>query len=201
MRLTLANAADNNSLLGKSRESSRWAPSPACRCLTVSIFHEAPRQYRGQDDFYWILQLNLHGPAFGINGLQTAQLPSPAARFMCNPLISGNGGGHSIPIRDLGRRGVRLHGRFEGAYDGGLVFSDGLPERLALVEGGGARLGRLAHAFIAAARIGAGRNSGCQHGLTFSFRSQAHHQRTHGSADQPSYRSRSLPIASWALQP
>ena len=124
--------------------------------LSVSSCPEAPRRYRGQDVFHWILQLNLHGPAFGINGLQADQLPSPAARFMCNPLISGNGGGHSIHLRDLGRRGVRLHGRFEGADDDGLVFSDDLPARLALVEAGfGARLGRMADAYIAAAGIDA----------------------------------------------
>ncbi|XAS68108.1 hypothetical protein V3C33_01875 [Micrococcaceae bacterium Sec5.7] len=57
---------------------------------------------------------------------------------MCDPLISGNDGGHSIHLRDLGRRGVRLHGRFEGADDGGLVFSNDLPGRLALVGRGSA---------------------------------------------------------------
>ncbi|MET4145493.1 NAD(P)/FAD-dependent oxidoreductase [Arthrobacter sp. UYCo732] len=122
--------------------------------LSVSSCPEAPRRYRGQDVFYWILQVNLHGPEYGINGLQTDHLPSPAARFACNPLISGNGGGHSIHVRDLGRRGVQLHGRFEGTDDGGLVFSDDLPARLALVEAGfGQRLGRMTDAYIAAAGI------------------------------------------------
>ncbi|MET4097084.1 NAD(P)-binding domain-containing protein [Arthrobacter sp. UYCu712] len=122
--------------------------------LSVSACPEAPRRYRGQDVFHWILQVNLHGPEHGINGLQAEQLPSPAARFMCNPLISGNGGGHGIHLRDLGRRGVRLHGRFEGTDDGVLGFSDDLPARLALVEAGfGARLGRMADAYIHAAGI------------------------------------------------
>jgi putative flavoprotein involved in K+ transport len=62
------------------------------------------------------------------------QLPSPAARFACNPLVSGADGGHDIHLRDLGRRGVRLHGHLEAADDGDLVFSDDLPERLSLVE-------------------------------------------------------------------
>ncbi|WP_024365333.1 flavin-containing monooxygenase [Arthrobacter sp. TB 26] len=124
--------------------------------LSVSACPEAPRRYRGQDVFHWILQVNLHGPEYGINGLQTDQLPSPAARFMCNPLISGNGGGHGIHLRNLGRRGVRLHGRFEGTDDGELVFSDDLPARLALVEAGfGGRLGRMADAYIHAAGIDA----------------------------------------------
>ncbi|MET3719279.1 NAD(P)-binding domain-containing protein [Arthrobacter sp. UYEF21] len=124
--------------------------------LSVSACPEAPRRYRGQDILYWILQVNLHGPAYGINGLQVDQLPSPAARFMCNPLLSGNGGGHSIRLRGLGRRGVRLHGRFEGTDDGGLVFTDDLPQRLALVEAGfGQRLKLMADAYISAAGIDA----------------------------------------------
>jgi hypothetical protein len=60
---------------------------------------------------------NLHGPEYGFNGLRVENLPSPAGRFLCNPLISGNDGGHSIHVRELGRRGVRLYGRFEGADD------------------------------------------------------------------------------------
>ncbi|UEL29516.1 NAD(P)/FAD-dependent oxidoreductase [Pseudarthrobacter sp. L1SW] len=124
--------------------------------LAVSSRPEAPRRYRGQDVFHWILQVNLHGPEYGINGFQVEQLPSPAARFMCNPLVSGNDGGHSIRVRELGRRGVRLHGRFEGTDDGVLTFSDDLPERLAMVEAGfGQRLKLMADAYIAAAGIDA----------------------------------------------
>ncbi|MDQ0851343.1 hypothetical protein QFZ65_003281 [Arthrobacter sp. B3I9] len=104
--------------------------------LSVSTCPEAPRRYRGQDISYWLLQVNLHGPDHGINSLQVGQLPSPAARFQCNPLISGNDGGHSIRLRDLDRRGVRLHGQFEGTNDGVLVFSDDLPARLAQAEAG-----------------------------------------------------------------
>jgi putative flavoprotein involved in K+ transport len=124
--------------------------------LSVSMCPEAPRRYRGQDVFHWIVQVNLHGPEHGINGLMTDHLPSPAARFMCNPLLSGNDGGHSIHLRDLGRRGVRLHGHLEAADDGDLFFSDDLPERLGLVEAGfGQRLKLMADAYIAAAGINA----------------------------------------------
>ncbi|MFF2031052.1 flavin-containing monooxygenase [Arthrobacter sp. NPDC058192] len=124
--------------------------------LSMSACPEAPRRYRGQDTFYWLLQVNLHGPGYGINGLQREQLPSPAARFLCNPLISGNDGGHSIHLRELGRRGVRLHGHFEGTDDGALVFSDDLPERLALVESAfGQRMKPMLDTYIAAAGIDA----------------------------------------------
>ena len=124
--------------------------------LSVSACPEAPRRYRGQDTFYWLLQVNLHGPEYGVKGLQAAQLPSPAARFMCNPLISGNDGGHSIHLRELGRRGVRLHGHFEGTDDGVLAFSDDLTARLAMVEAGfGQRMQVMLDGYIAAAGIDA----------------------------------------------
>jgi putative flavoprotein involved in K+ transport len=92
---------------------------------------EAPRRYCGQDLLYWMMQLAQFLPDYGLNGLIVGQLPSPAARFACNPLVSGADGCH---LRDLGRRGVRLHGHLETADDGRLVFSDDLPERLGLVE-------------------------------------------------------------------
>lgn len=124
--------------------------------LSVSSCPEAPRRYRGQDIFHWMMHVNVHGPEYGINALLVDQLPSPAGRFQCNPLLSGNGGGHSVRLRDLGRRGVRLHGRFEGVDDGVPVFTDDLPQRLAAVE---ARFGqgfkRLFDAYINAAGIDA----------------------------------------------
>lgn len=124
--------------------------------LSVSSCPEAPRRYRGRDILHWIIEVNLHGPDYGINGFRVQNLPSPAGRFMCNPLVSGNDGGHSIHLRGLGRRGVRLHGRFEGADDGVIAFSDDLPERLAMVEAGfGQRLKVMADAYIQAAGVDA----------------------------------------------
>jgi putative flavoprotein involved in K+ transport len=102
--------------------------------LAVSTCPEAPRRYRGRDLLFWMMHLAEHGPTYGLNGLTVGQLPSPAARFACNPLVSGAGGGHDIHLRDLGRRGVRLHGHLEAADDGELTFSDDLPERLGIVE-------------------------------------------------------------------
>ena len=119
----------------------------------VSACAEAPRRYRGKDTIYWMIQLGLHGPEYGLDGLTVEQLPSPAARFMCNPLLSGADGGHDIHLRDLGRRGVRLHGHLEAADDGDLVFSDDLPERLAMVGAGfRQRLQPMLDAYIAAGR-------------------------------------------------
>jgi putative flavoprotein involved in K+ transport len=124
--------------------------------LAVSACPEAPRRYRGKDAIHWMMEIGLHGPEYGLNGLAVEQLPSPAARFMCNPLLSGANGGHDIHLRDLGRRGVRLHGHLQEVDDGDLVFSDDLPARLALVEAGfGQRLQPMFDAYIAAAGIDA----------------------------------------------
>ncbi|MEZ2392170.1 flavin-containing monooxygenase [bacterium RCC_150] len=124
--------------------------------LAVSTCPEAPRRYRGQDIFHWILQVGVHGPEYGINALRVEQLPSPAARFACNPLLSGSDGGHDIRLRELGRKGIRLHGHLEAADDGAVVFTDDLAERLATVESGfGQRMQRALDAYISAARINA----------------------------------------------
>jgi putative flavoprotein involved in K+ transport len=122
--------------------------------LAVSACPEAPRRYRGQDIFHWLMQLGMYGPDYGLNALQVERLPSPAARFACVPLLSGVDGGHDIHLRELGRRGVRLHGHLEAVDDDELVFSDDLPERLAIVESlFSERLQPIIDAYIAAAGI------------------------------------------------
>ncbi|MBB6404202.1 NAD(P)/FAD-dependent oxidoreductase [Arthrobacter sp. AZCC_0090] len=124
--------------------------------LAVATCPEAPRRYRGHDIIYWILRAGIHGPEYGLNTLTVGQLPSPAARFACNPLLSGTDGGHTIHLRELGRQGIRLHGHLEAADDGELTFTDDLAERLAAVEAGfGQRMGRALDAYIAAAGIDA----------------------------------------------
>ncbi|YCH09970.1 flavin-containing monooxygenase [Arthrobacter sp. alpha11c] len=122
--------------------------------LAVSTCPEAPRRYRGHDLIYWLLEVGKHGPDYGINALTREGLPSPAARFACNPLLSGTDGGHNIHLRELGRRGMHLHGHLENIDDGVITFSDDLPERLVTVESTFAqRSGRAIEAYIAAAGI------------------------------------------------
>lgn len=124
--------------------------------LAVSTCPEAPRRYRGHDLVYWLLETAKHGPDYGINALTREALPSPAARFACNPLLSGTDDGHNIHLRELGRRGTHLHGRLENIDDGDITFSDDLPERLATVESGfNQRMRKAIDAYIAAAGIDA----------------------------------------------
>ncbi len=124
--------------------------------LAVSVVPEAPRRYRGQDLIYWMLETGKHGPDYGINALTREALPSPALRFAPNPLLSGTDGGHSIHLRELGRRGIHLHGHLEAVDDGVITFSDDLLERLAAVESAfGQRSRKAIDAYIAAAGIDA----------------------------------------------
>ncbi|MFI2565415.1 flavin-containing monooxygenase [Paenarthrobacter sp. NPDC018779] len=122
--------------------------------LAVSTCPEAPRRYRGQDILYWLLETGKHGPDYGVNALTREALPSPAARLACNPLLSGTDGGHDIHLRELGRRGMHLHGRLETIDDGDITFSDDLPVRLATVESGfNQRMRKAIDAYIAAAGL------------------------------------------------
>ncbi|MFJ5955384.1 flavin-containing monooxygenase [Paenarthrobacter sp. NPDC092416] len=124
--------------------------------LAVSTVPEAPRRYRGQDLIYWMLKTAKHGPDYGINALTRQALPSPAARLAPNPLLSGTDGGHNIHLRELGRRGMHLHGHLENIDDDDITFSDDLPERLAAVESGfDQRTRKAIDAYIAAAGIDA----------------------------------------------
>ncbi|YCH09981.1 hypothetical protein ACTAQJ_10655 [Arthrobacter sp. alpha11c] len=103
-----------------------------------------------------MLETAKHGPDYGINALTGEVLPSPAARFACNPLLSGAEGGHNIHLRELGRRGMHLHGRLGNADDGDITFSDDLPERLATVESSfNQRMRKAIDAYIAAPGIDA----------------------------------------------
>lgn len=83
--------------------------------LSVGRCGSVPRRYRGYDIFWWLRQLGTRGREFGL-GLPTAMdLPSPAARFGCNPQLSGHAGGHSVSLRRMAADGVRLVGRLAGA--------------------------------------------------------------------------------------
>ena len=124
--------------------------------LAVSACPEAPRRYRGRDLFYWLVQVGVHGSEYGVPPVGVEQLPSPAARFACNPLVSGANGGHDIHLRSLGRRGVHLHGHLEAIHGNELVFTDDLAERLTAVESGfGQRMQPVIDAYITAAGINA----------------------------------------------
>jgi putative flavoprotein involved in K+ transport len=124
--------------------------------LAVSMCPAAPRRYRGRDTIWWLLNCFLHGHDVGIAFPTVADLPSPAARFDCDPHLSGKDGGHEISLRQFARRGMQLYGKLESASDSIVRFSDDLAERLAFAESAFDREFRpMFDAYIAAAGIDA----------------------------------------------
>lgn len=83
-----------------------------------------PRRYRGRELMYWAIDA-------GLMDETVDTLPSPAARFACNPPISGNDGGHDCHPRWLARRGTVLLGRLQGFREGAAQLAPGLEETLA----------------------------------------------------------------------
>ncbi|MBC6462015.1 flavin-containing monooxygenase [Actinomadura sp. HBU206391] len=87
--------------------------------LAVSRCFAAPRRYRGRDTIWWMLQILLHGADVGHPFPTVADLPTPAARFGCDPHLSGKDGGHDIDLRRFARRGMHLYGRLESLDEWG----------------------------------------------------------------------------------
>jgi putative flavoprotein involved in K+ transport len=84
------------------------------------------------------------------------KLPSPAARFAGYPIVSGQGGGHSIDLRQLAQQGIHLYGRLESADGTTVRFSDDLADRLVFAETQFDKMyRRIFDAYDAAAGIGA----------------------------------------------
>jgi putative flavoprotein involved in K+ transport len=98
--------------------------------MSVGRCWRAPRRYRGQDIFWWLRQLTVRGPEFGIGLPRVEQLPSPAARFACNPQLSGHDGGHSVDLRRMALDGLRLAGRLDGLDGTTARFRADLTENL-----------------------------------------------------------------------
>jgi len=102
--------------------------------LSVGRCGRVPRRYRGHDVFWWLRQLATVGREIGTPLPTADRLPSPAARFACNPQLSGHGGGHDIDLRRMAAGGIRLTGRLE-AFDGTVArFLPGLGETLRFAD-------------------------------------------------------------------
>jgi putative flavoprotein involved in K+ transport len=78
--------------------------------------------------------LATRGLELGVTLPRVDELPAPAARFACNPQLSGHGGGHSVNVRTLAATGVRPLGRFEGADGSVARFATDLNEKLRFAD-------------------------------------------------------------------
>jgi putative flavoprotein involved in K+ transport len=102
--------------------------------LSVGRCGHVPRTYRGHDFFWWLRQLATNGPSLGVTLPLVADLPSPAARFACNPQLSGHAGGHAVNLRQLAAEGARLVGRLQ-RFNGRVAhFAPDLSEKLRFAD-------------------------------------------------------------------
>lgn len=92
--------------------------------LSVGGATRAPRRYRGRDLFEWVRDIGL------LDGPMSAHPEGPEARYRPNPQASGRDGGKDIDLRQFGRDGVHLLGRFNGASGTEVRFLPDVIDRL-----------------------------------------------------------------------
>jgi putative flavoprotein involved in K+ transport len=83
-----------------------------------------PRRLDGRDTIAWLNET----PFFDV---RLTDLPSPQARLLANPQMSGRVGGHDLNFRTLQAQGVQLLGHFVGVADGRAHFARDLAESVA----------------------------------------------------------------------
>ena len=95
--------------------------------LSTSSCGRVPRRYRGKDSTWWLNRL-------GFFDRTLDQLPSPTAKFACNPHVSGNHRGHDINLRQFARQGMILLGRVQAAQGKQIILAPDLEENLARAD-------------------------------------------------------------------
>lgn len=95
--------------------------------LAAGFTPRVPRRYRGRDVIAWLTEI-------GFMSMPVEKLPSPKARLVGNPHVSGKDGGHSLSLHQFARDGVRLLGHVSGAQDGKVSFKPDLKETLAKID-------------------------------------------------------------------
>jgi putative flavoprotein involved in K+ transport len=95
--------------------------------LCTGAAPRVPRRYRGRDIVIWLADT-------GFFDQTVDKLPSPKARFVGNPQVSGKDGGHSLNLHQFARDGVKLFGHIAGAQNGKIMFSPDLKENLAKTD-------------------------------------------------------------------
>ncbi|GAA2200948.1 NAD(P)/FAD-dependent oxidoreductase [Sinomonas flava] len=83
-----------------------------------------PRRLDGVDTVTWLARTSFYD-------LPLSALPTPAARLLSNPLVSGARGGHDLNWRTLAALGVQLAGHVAAVDDGVVAFADDLADSVA----------------------------------------------------------------------
>jgi putative flavoprotein involved in K+ transport len=89
--------------------------------LSTSSCGRVPRRYRGKDVTWWLTRI-------GFFDMTIDQLPSPNARFACNPQLSGAQGGHDINLRQFAREGIILLGHLQAVQGKQIILAPDLEE-------------------------------------------------------------------------
>jgi putative flavoprotein involved in K+ transport len=102
--------------------------------LALSMCPSVPRSYRGRDIIWWLLQSFQNRERLHLPFPMVHDLPTPAARFACNPHLSTTPAGRDISLRRLARQGMHLYGRLEDVEGTLVTFSGDLAERLTFAD-------------------------------------------------------------------
>jgi putative flavoprotein involved in K+ transport len=92
--------------------------------LSTSDVGSVPRRYRGRDIAGWMLET-------GVVYTPVESLDDPSMKYSTQPLMTGVGGGYTVTLHSLARRGVTLLGRLRGADGTRLRFDDDLADHAA----------------------------------------------------------------------
>ena len=95
--------------------------------LSTSSCGRVPRRYRGSDVTWWLTRM-------GFFDRTIDQLPSPNARFACNPQLSGAQGGHDINLRQFAKRGMILLGHVQAVQGKQIILAPDLEANLAKAD-------------------------------------------------------------------
>ena len=92
--------------------------------LSLGRFRRAPRRYRGRDLLGWLIDM-------GTLDRRTEDLPTPEAKEVPPPSLTGTLGGHDLDLHALARDGVVLLGRLKDFAGGSALFSQDIAATLA----------------------------------------------------------------------
>jgi putative flavoprotein involved in K+ transport len=109
--------------------------------LCVSRCGRSPRRYCGKDIMWWVNQM-------GGYDRTVDSLPSPAARFVCHPDLTGKDGGHEINLRQLATKGVHLLGHLQEIQGSRAILAPDLEENLAWADTQAAQLTHAIDGFV-----------------------------------------------------
>jgi putative flavoprotein involved in K+ transport len=98
--------------------------------LSVGTAGRAPRRYRGNDTFRWLVSLASKGYELGVGMPTVDTLPDPRLRLAGNPHLSGHHGGHDTNLRQMAAGGMHLLGRIDDVDGERLVLRQDLAANL-----------------------------------------------------------------------